>query len=89
MKYYSISSVNALPIKLNSARLDDGSGIEDTLRMNNAQYHASCRLLFSNTKLQRAEKRSALVAAIGSQQEQKQQSTKKNDRPQDERMLLV
>ena len=58
-------SVNALPIKLDSARLDDGSGIEDTSRRNNAQYHATCRLLFSNTKLQQAEKRSALVTAIG------------------------
>ena len=54
-------SMNALPIKLDPARLDEGSGIEDTLRKNKAQYHESCRLLFNNTKLHRAEKRSSHV----------------------------
>ena len=54
-------SINALPIKLDPARLDDGSGIEETLRKNKAQYHESCRLLFNNTKLQRTEKRSSHV----------------------------
>ena len=51
-----------MPIKLYPARLDDGSGIEKTLRKNKAQYHVSCRLLFNNTKLERAEKRSAPAA---------------------------
>ena len=50
-------SVNQLPIKLDPARLDDGSGIQETLKTNHAQYHASCRILFNNTKLQRAQKR--------------------------------
>ena len=50
-------SVNQLPIKLDPARLDDGSGIQETLKANQAQYHASCRILFNNTKLQRVEKR--------------------------------
>ncbi len=50
-------SVNQLPINLNPARLDDGTGIEETLRTNKAQYHDSCKMLFNNTKLQRAEKR--------------------------------
>lgn len=52
-------SINQMPIKIDPTRLDDGSGIEATLRKNQAQYHESCRLLFNNTKLQRAEKRSA------------------------------
>ena len=50
-------SVNQLPIKLDPARLDDGSGIKETLKTNQAQYHVSCRILFNNTKLQRAQKR--------------------------------
>ena len=50
-------SVSQLPIKLDPARLDDGSGIQETLKTNHAQYHASCRILFNNTKLQRAQKR--------------------------------
>ena len=51
-------SLNALPIKLDPARLDEGGGIEETLRQKKALYHESCRLLFNNTKLSRAEKRS-------------------------------
>ena len=50
-------SVNQLPIKLDPARLDDGSGIQETLKTNHAQYHASCRILFNNTKSYRAQKR--------------------------------
>lgn len=57
-------SVNELPIKLDPARLDNGSGIEGTLRKNKAQYHSSCRLLFNNTKLHQAEKRSLQLTAV-------------------------
>lgn len=55
-------SINQLPIKFDLARLDDGSGIEQTLRTSKAQYHESCKILFNNTKLQRAEKRSTPVS---------------------------
>ncbi|KAJ7376704.1 hypothetical protein OS493_033327 [Desmophyllum pertusum] len=51
-------SLNALPIKLDPKRLDEGGGINETLRQKKAKYHESCRLLFNNTKLHRAEKRS-------------------------------
>ena len=34
-----------MPMIINPARLDEGVGIEDTLRQNNAQYHQSCRAL--------------------------------------------
>ena len=44
-----------MPIDLDLARLDDGDGIEETLRKINARYHHSCRLLFNNTKLERKE----------------------------------
>ena len=53
-----LHSLNALPIRLDPARLDEGGGIEATLREKKARYHESCRLLFNNTKLNRAEKRS-------------------------------
>ena len=49
-------SLNALPIKIDPARLDEGGGIEEILRQKKALYHESCRLLFNNTKLSRAEK---------------------------------
>ena len=50
-------SVNQLPIKLDPARFDDGSGKQETLKTNQAQYHVSCRILFNSTQLQRAQKR--------------------------------
>lgn len=50
-------AINALPIPLNPARLNEGEGIEETLNTNNAKYHNSCRLLFNNTKLDRVQKR--------------------------------
>jgi len=57
-------AINDLPIVLDPARLDEGQGIETTLRKNNAKYHQSCRLLFSNSKLQRAQKRSFTSASL-------------------------
>ena len=50
-------AINALPLMLDPRRLDEGGGIDDTLRKNNAKYHQSCRLLLNNTKLDRAKKR--------------------------------
>jgi len=38
-------------------RIDDGDGIENTLINHHAKYHEACRLMFNNTKLQRAQKR--------------------------------
>lgn len=55
-------AINEMPIVLDPARLDDGGGIEETLRRNKAQYHQSCRLMFNNTKLERARKRRAEYA---------------------------
>ena len=52
-------AIHQMPIKLDPKRLDQGGGIEETLRKNNAKYHQSCRLSFSNSKLERARKRSA------------------------------
>ena len=55
--------INSLLIALDPERLDEGNGIEETLRDNNAMYHQSCRSLFSNTKLERARKRSVCKSA--------------------------
>jgi len=55
--------INALPILLNLTRLDDGDGKESTLTKNRAKYHHSCKLLFNNTKLERAQKRASSTAA--------------------------
>lgn len=53
------NGIHQMPIKLDPNRLDQGNGIEESLRVNNAKYHQSCRLSFSNSKLERARKRSA------------------------------
>jgi hypothetical protein len=50
-------AINQLPLILDPIRLDACDGIEETLRRNNANYHQNCRLLFNNTKLERARKR--------------------------------
>ncbi len=52
------------PLNLDPVRLDEGDGIEVTLRADNARYHKSFKLLFNNTKLQRAEKRSYTATPI-------------------------
>lgn len=54
-------AINLLPIKVDPSRLDDGGGIEDTLRRNSAKYHQTCRLMFNNSKLERATKRAAEI----------------------------
>lgn len=50
-------AINELPIMFDPARLDEGGGIDQTLRKSKAKYHQSCRLMFNNSKLQRAQKR--------------------------------
>ncbi|KAL7381910.1 hypothetical protein ABVT39_020427 [Epinephelus coioides] len=57
------AEIDALPILLNPLRLDKGDGIESTLTRNKARYHLSCRLLFNNIKLERAQKRASSAAA--------------------------
>ena len=46
-----------LPSSFNIDCIDDGSGMEETLLKRKASWHKSCRDLFSNTKLERAQKR--------------------------------
>ena len=42
---------------LHPRRLDDGDGIEDTMMKHQASWHKTCRLKFSQTKLDRLRKR--------------------------------
>ena len=51
--------INQLPIILDPIMLDEGGGIEETLRRNNVKYHQNCRLLFNNTMLERTRKTAA------------------------------
>ena len=51
--------IDQLPIILDPILLDEGGGIEETLRRNNAKYHQNCRLLFNNTMLERTRKTAA------------------------------
>jgi len=51
-------SIDAIPLTgLNIALLDEGQGIEETLRQRKAVWHKKCRDIFNNTKLERAKKR--------------------------------
>ena len=50
-------TLNEMPLVLDRARLDEGGGIEETLKKNKAQYHQSCRCQFQNYRLERARKR--------------------------------
>ena len=52
-------SINQMPIKLDLARLDEGEGVEETLRANKAKYPNSCWGLFSSTRLERARAKCA------------------------------
>jgi hypothetical protein len=51
--------INQLPIILDPIILDEGGGIEETLRRSNGKYHQNCKLLFNNTMLERTRKRAA------------------------------
>lgn len=46
-----------LPKSLDLSRLDDGKGIEATLKQHKGKWHDSCRLQYNRTQLQRAAKR--------------------------------
>ena len=72
-------AINNLPIALDPDRLDEGDGNEGTFRKNNAVYHQSCTPLFSNSKLERARKRSANSESLASgNNDERKKKTKKN-----------
>ena len=51
------SELNELPMPINLIRLDEGNGVEATLRNNKAKWHKSCHSKFNITKLKWAENR--------------------------------
>ena len=55
------NTAGCLPRTITLSRLDDGEGVEATLRKHRAKWHDSCRLQYNRTKLQRAEKRKTSV----------------------------
>ena len=73
-------TINQLPIIMDPSRLDEGDGIEATLRRNNAKYHENCRQMFSNCKLERARKRAA--SAEGSSEEGRSKVRRASLQPQ-------
>jgi len=44
-------------MNINLDRLDEGSGIAETLSSHSADYHKSCYLKFTSSKLQRVQKK--------------------------------
>ena len=51
------SELNELPMPIDLRHLDEGNGVEATLRKNKAKWHKFCHSKFNITKLKRAEKR--------------------------------
>ena len=49
--------INEMPMLIDIRRIADGDGIENTLINHHAKYDEACRLMFNNTKLQRAQQR--------------------------------
>ena len=52
-----LGSLNALPLNIDLSARNDGSGVETTLRNNNAKWHSSCFKKCSNREVNRAENR--------------------------------
>lgn len=61
----SLGNLNALPFDIDLARLNDGSGIEQTLKKNQAKWHGACKMRCSNREIQRAETRKAKEENVG------------------------
>ena len=59
-------TLNEMPLVLDRARLDEGGGIEETLKKNKAQYHQTCRYLFQNYRLEWARKRQPIPGSAQS-----------------------
>ncbi len=53
----SLYELNSLPLSITISRLDDGTGIEGTLKLHNAKWHKTCYVMFNKTKVDRAHKK--------------------------------
>ena len=53
----SLDELNSLPLCITISRLDDGTGIEETLKLHNAKWHKTCYVMCNKTKVDRAYKK--------------------------------
>ncbi len=56
----AFNEIGAVPMNINVSRLDDGSGILNTLKSHKASWHKQCYNKFSKLKLERAQKRKSV-----------------------------
>lgn len=59
-KLLHFHNLGSVPLNIDISRLDEGSGISQTLQFNHAGGHKSCQLLLCTMKLQRAQKRAKM-----------------------------
>ncbi len=64
-----------MPINVDITQLNDGDGMEATLMRHHASWHKTCRLKFSQMKLERLEKKSREVGTSSSVHTRSKQST--------------
>ena len=53
----SLDELNPLPLTIKISRLDDGTGIEEMLKLHNAKWHKTCYVMYNKTKVNRARKK--------------------------------
>ena len=75
----TLSQLNSLPLGINLDRLNDGSRIENSLRVNNAKWHKNCYQQCSVSAIQRAKEK------LSKQYETNQSSPIKRLRPSGEK----
>ena len=64
-KILEFQKLNALPNNLDINRINDGSGISQTLQKNNAGWHKNCYLAYSEVKLERAKEKKRTIEEDG------------------------
>ena len=55
----SLDELDSLPLSINIARLDNSTGIEETLMMHKAKWHKTCYVMCNKTKVDRIRKKIA------------------------------
>ena len=55
--FQSLDELNSLPLSITISRLDDGTSIEETLKLHNAKWHKTCYVMCNKTKLDRVRKK--------------------------------
>ena len=68
--------MSEMPPTFDPTRLDEGGGIEATLRRNVAKYQTSCRCMLNNTKLEHARKQHSDVQSESEEGQAKHQLDK-------------